>query len=304
MAERTFDLYYPQDTLIDPMGSVIINVNTTADPQFEWVFVNTINAKGAPDRGRKVDIRLIGYRDTTSYKIKYIEQIKRHNSTSQTIGSTSCLHAPDSSVCGGFGPYSINGKRYYIDFIVLYFVNTSVVPQGGSEADYILSGPILSVDTSRCTPDYGIFIAVPMPKTNLGINDPYADATQANSNYSIFTQLPDYTNDLGKFNLLMKYRATTLQTSSPSSYYNSIVLTPSQIVQLTEKTISNGQTSIVAVSEYTPPATPTPLTLRPQLSSSGPFRPKSYLPILLFRYISEDAPTRRVTLSFSFAPVV
>ncbi len=303
MAEKVFKLHYPQNDLVDPMGSIIINVNTTVSPQFEWAYVNYLKGVGPVDASAEVNIRLVGFKDTTSYKIRYLEQITRHNSTSVTVGSSSCLTAPDSSACRGYGPYIIFGKRYFIDFVVLYFVNRTVMPPGGNEADYFIGSPIFSVDNSRCTPDYGIFIAAPKIRLSTladpGI--PYASATHGTASYNLFyPSTPTYTNELGLFNQNIRYRITALTTTSNSSYMDNVILTPSNIIDAVQNVIRNGQTSIVSVKEDN-----SPFILLPQTAGSATnFRPKSYYPFILFRYISEDAPTRRVFLSFSFAPNV
>ena len=297
MAERTFKLHYPQNTLIDPMGSIIINVNTTANPQFEWAYINSLNGVGPVDPSKEVNISLLGFKDTTSYKIRYLENITRHNNTLLTVGSAACLTSPDAVSCQGYGPYIVFGKRYYIDFIVLYFVNRSVVPQGGNEADYYLSSPIFSVDTSRCTPDYGIFIASPKPKTPTNNSDPYIEATAGTGDRKMFATLPSYTNELGFFNQNIKYRITALKSANSNDYMDDVILTPGNIVQALQNTINYGQTSIVSVKDDN-----TPIVLRPQASNTSSFNPQSFLPFILFRYISVDAPTRRVFLSFSFAP--
>ncbi len=301
MAEKTFKLHYPQNELVDPMGSIIINVNTTVSPQFEWAYINRLKGVGPIDPLSEVNINIVGFKDTTSYKIRYLEQIFRHNSTSLTVGSNACLTAPDSQACRGYGPYTIFGKRYFIDFIVLYFVNRTIMPQGGNEADYILGSPIFSVDASRCTPDYGIFIATPKVKlsTLSDNNQPYASATAGIADYNLFSSaMPSYTNDLGFFNANIRYRLTPLTAQSGSSYMDNVILTPSNIVAATQNAINYGQTSIVSVKEDN-----SPFVLVPQMAGNiTTFRPKSYYPFILFRYIREDAPTKRVFLSFSFAP--
>lgn len=304
MPDKIFKLYYPSNTVVDPMGSVIINVNTTVQPQFEWAYVNTIRAVGPVDPNSEVNLNLVGFKDTTSYKIKYLEDIPRHNNPNRTIGSAACLNSPDALSCFGYGPYVVLGRRYYIDFIVLYFVNKTTVPSWGSEEDYYLSSPIFSVDSLRCTPDYGIFIAAPKIKTStLSDNlSPYLEATQGSGDSKMFTNLPSYSNEIGFFNLNIRYRLTALSSDSCDSYMDNVVLTPGNIVNALQNILNYGQTSIVSVMENN-----TPIILKPQPSSSPPnggFEPKSYYPFILFRYISENAPTRRVSLSFSFAPNV
>ena len=293
MADRIFRAYYPNGYLIDPLGSIIINTASTLNPNYQWVVPNQIYSIGLPDPTKPVLLDL-GLKDTVSYKIKFLEVIKRHNNNARFIGSSACLTAPDSVACGGYGPYVINSKRYYIDFFVLYFVNISVVPPDENPADYIISGPTLSVDTSRCTPDYGIFIAAPKIRTSLSS---YLTATSSPSSgydHMFYQQPPEYTNDLGFFNLNISYRLTTVDANN-----NLIenILTPGNIVQATQNTIVNGQTSITCVDENG-----APIPLYPQnVSNFTSFAPKSYYPFIIFRYVSEDAPTRQIFLNFTFA---
>jgi hypothetical protein len=293
MADKIFKAYYPNGYLVDPLGSIIINTGSTLNPNYQWVVNNQIYSVGLPDPAKPVLLDL-GLKDTVSYKIKFLEVIKRHNNNAKFVGSSACLTAPDSVACGGYGPYTINSKRYYIDFFVLYFVNISVVPTGDNPADYIISGPTLSVDTSRCTPDYGIFIAAPKINTS---SSSYLTATSAASNgYTnmFYQQLPEYTNDLGFFNLTISYKFTTVDTSNN---FVQNILTPGNIVQAVQDTISNGQTSITCVDEYD-----APVPLHPQtVSTFTSFAPKSYYPFLIFRYVSEDATTQQVFLNFTFA---
>jgi len=302
MPDKQFKLYYPRNTVIDPMGSIIINTSSQLNPNYEWAYVNYLNAVGEPDPSRPVEVQLIGFKDTTSYKIKYLEFIKRYNSASSYIGSAACLTSPDNISCNGLGPYIINGKRYYIDFVVLYFVNTSVInPSVDDENAFILSNPIFSVDTSRCTPDYGIFIAAPKIKQSV-INDinspPYLLATAGSQNNNMFfNNTPLYSNEIGFFNVAITYRLTVLQSNNTNSFMDNIQLTASNIVLAVQNLINYGQTSITSVSENNGA-----INLKPQYIGNPGFRNQSYYPFILFRYISEDAPTKRVILNFTFAP--
>lgn len=294
MADRVFKAYYPTGYLIDPLGSIIINTNSTLNPNYQWIVANQVYSVGLPDPTKPVVFDL-GLKDTVSYKIKFLETIKRYNNNARFIGSSACLTAPDNVACGGYGPYIINSKRYYIDFFVLYFVNTSVVPQNENPTDYIISGPTLSVDTSRCSPDYGIFIAAPKADTSLS---KYLTATSSaninNDGAMFYPQLPEYTNDLGFFNPNIFYRFTSVDSNSSFIENN---LTPGNIVQAVFNTITFGQTSITCVNKNN-----SPIPLYPQNTNNfTSFSSKSYYPFIIFRYVSEDASTRRVFLNFTFA---
>lgn len=293
MADRTFNVYFPNTALIDPLGSIIINTNTSINPNYQWVVVNSVNSVGIPDPTKQVLLDL-GLKDTVSYKIKFLDSIKRYQSTSSFIGSSACLTDPDSSDCGGYGPYLINSKKYYIDFFVLYFVNTSVPPTPGDIPNYIISGPTLSVDNSRCSPDYGIFIAAPKANTSLS-NYLTATSSLTSNDGNMFTpQLPEYTNDLGFFNTNISYRFTAVNASLN---FTESVLTPGNIVQAAYNTITHGQTSITCVNNSN-----SPIPLYPQATSNPiTFDPQSYYPFVIFRYVSEDAVTKQVFLSFTFA---
>jgi hypothetical protein len=303
MPDRSYAVFYGSDSLIDPLGSVIINVNTTTNPQFEWVFVNEIKGKGNPNFRNGLQNFVAGYRDTVSWKIKFLENIRRHNNPSRTIGSIACLNSPSSPSCGGMGPFLINNKRYYIDFIVLYFANTTVLPSGGNVNDYIIANPIFSVDRNRCDEYYGMFIAVPKIDTSLS-SYPVAKTVSSfgldpdANKKGLFLYEPDYTNDL-VFNTNITYRLTSLFDEDPDSYMDDIQLTPENIVLATKNTIEHGQTSIVSVSSNPSNAS---IVLYPQPTTfPTTFNQRSYLPFVLFRYVSEDAPTRQVFLSFSFS---
>lgn len=293
MADRTFKVYFPNVQLIDPLGSIIINTNTSINPNYQWVVVNKINSVGIPDPTKPVLFDL-GLKDTVSYKIKFLDSIKRYRNTVKFIGSSACLTAPDNVACGGYGPYLINSKKYYIDFFVLYFVNTSVPPTRGDTPNYIISGPTLSVDTSRCTPDYGIFIAAPKSDTTLSTYLTATSSASVNPGAMFYPQLPEYTNDLGYFNLNISYRFTTVDSSLN---FTESTLTPGNIVQAVFNTITFGQTSITCVNKNN-----SPIPLYPQ-STTNPssFAPQSYYPFVIFRYVSEDASTRQVFLNFTFA---
>ncbi|MEM3368607.1 MAG: hypothetical protein QXP88_00730 [Thermoproteota archaeon] len=293
MADRTFKVYFPNVQLIDPLGSIIINTNTTINPNYQWVVVNKINSVGIPDPTKPVLFDL-GLKDTVSYKIKFLDSIKRYQDSVKFIGSSACLTAPDNVACGGYGPYIINSKKYYIDFFVLYFVNTSVVPQNENPADYIISGPTLSVDTSRCSAEYGIFIAAPKSNTALPTYLTATSSASINDGAMFYPQLPEYTNDLGFFNPNISYRFTTVDSSSN---FTENTLTPGNIVQTVLNTITYGQTSITCVNNAN-----SPIALYPQ-STTNPssFAPQSYYPFLIFRYVSEDATTKQIFLNFTFA---
>jgi hypothetical protein len=301
MPDRSYAVFYGSDFLVDPLGSVIININTTVNPQFEWVFVNQIKGKGLPNFQDRLQSFVRGYRDTVSWKIKFLENIKRHNNASQRIGSAVCLSAPSSPSCGGAGPYLINNKRYYIDFIVLYFANTTILPLGADENDYIIVNPIFSVDRGRCDEYYGMFIAVPKIDNTL-TSYPVAKTVsffgsdpQANRK-GIFSSEPAYTNDL-KFNTNITYRLTSLASNDASNYMDNVTLTTENIVQATANTIQYGQTSIIATASNGPS-----VILYPQPQGfPNAYNPRSYLPFIVFRYVREDAPTKQVLLNFSFS---
>jgi hypothetical protein len=301
MPDRSYAVFYGLDSLVDPLGSVIINVNTTVNPQFEWIFVNQIKGGGLPNFQDRLQSFVKGYRDTVSWKIKFLENIKRHNEASSRIGSAACLIAPSSPSCGGVGPYLINNKRYYIDFIVLYFANTTILPSGADVNDYIIANPIFSVEGGRCDEYYGMFIAVPKIDNTL-TSYPIAKAfsffdgdPQANKK-GLFSSEPSYTNDL-KFNTNIAYRLTSLASDDASNYMDNIVLTTENIIQATANTIQYGQTSIIATASNGPS-----VILYPQPQGfPNTYDPRSYLPFIIFRYVREDAPTRQVLLRFSFS---
>lgn len=291
MATRTFKVYYPNQTVVDPLGSIIVNTNTTISPNYQWVVVNNVYSTGTPDTTRMLGDDL-GLKDTVSYKIKFLEVIPRHNNLLSNIGNSACLTNPGSVACMGRGPYIIFNQRYYIDFFVLYFVNTSVIPTGENPADYIITSPIFSVDTSRNAPDYGIFIATPKINPTLS---PYLTAEIGTTEDKMFIgSLPEYSNDIGLFNTSITYLCTPVNSS-----LNPIETTLSvgNIINLVENNINNGQTSIVSIDKNN-----NPIVLQAQTSASPPtFAPQSYYPFILFRYVSENATTRKLSLNFSFA---
>jgi hypothetical protein len=301
MPDRSYAVFYGSEHLVDPLGSIIVNVNTTTNPQFEWVFVNQIKGKGLPDFQNRLQSVVNGYRDTVSWKIKFLENIKRHNDNSKRIGSPACLVDPSSLSCGGVGPFLVNNKRYYVDFIVLYFANTTILPSGGDINDYIIANPIFSVDTSRCDEYYGMFIAVPRIDTTL---DYYPVAKTTNyfgsddnaSKKGLFSSDPIYTNDLF-FNTNITYRLTTLASNDFDIHMDNVILTPQNIVQAVKNTVQYGQASITSVS-----STGQSLILYPQPPTfPNSYDYRSYLPFIIFRYVREDAPTRQISLNFSFS---
>jgi hypothetical protein len=301
MPDRSYAVFYGSDSLVDPLGSIILNVNTTTNPQFEWIFVNQIKGKGNPNFNDRLQVSVRGYRDTVSWKIKFLENIKRHNNPAKRIGSAACLSAPSSPSCNGAGPFLINNKRYYIDFIVLYFANTTIAPISDDPNNYIISNPIFSVDTGRCDEYYGIFIAVPKIDNTLSsypVAKPvthFSGDPDANKK-GLFSHEPEYTNDL-LFNTNISYRITSLSSNDANSYMDNVILTTENIIQAVQNTISYGQTSIIATSHNSPS-----LILYPQPQTfPDSYNPKSFLPFIVFRYVREDAPTRQVLLNFSFS---
>jgi len=301
MPDRSYAVFYGLEYLVDPLGSIIINVNTTTNPQFEWVYLNQIKGRGLPDFQNRLQSIVNGYKDTVSWKIKFLENIKRHNDSSKRIGSPACLVDPSSLSCGGVGPFLINNKRYYVDFIVLYFVNTTILPSGENVNDYIIANPIFSVDTNRCDEYYGMFIAVPRIDTTLD-SYPVAKAisyfsSDSNANKKgMFLSDPVYTNDLF-FNENITYRLTALASNDNNNYMDNVVLSPQNVVRAVKNVVNYGQTSITSVS-----STGSSLILYPQPPSfPSSYDYRSYLPFIVFRYVREDAPTRQVLLNFSFS---
>jgi hypothetical protein len=111
------------------------------------------------------------------------------------------------------------------------------------------------------------------------------------------TNNPTYSNQLGFFNQIIKYRFSVLQSNNTNDFMDNIDPTTGNFVLAVQNLINYGQTSITSVSENNGP-----VNLKPQYNNVPPFRNQTYYPFLLFRYISEDAPTKRVLLNFTFAP--
>ncbi|MEM0333485.1 MAG: hypothetical protein QXX30_03410 [Candidatus Aenigmatarchaeota archaeon] len=295
MPQISYGLFQPDTELIDPMGSIVINVNTNSSPNFQWVVQKKYKAYGDINPFDEIIGQIPGYHDTVSYKVNFLEHIHENNTP---IGISACLTNPDSPSCEGKGPYIILGKRYYIDFRVFYIMNKTVF-SSGDPLDYSIFSPVLSLDYSRCSEHYGFFIAAPKPIPNPDNTVPHLVAKHAPNlqNHSMFSQTPSSTNHLGTLNTNIKYRLTVLNDGNDiNSFWDDVYLTPGNIVLAVQKAITQGQISIIsAMSDNTP------IVLYPQSQTyPNSVNPKSYYPFILFRYISASAPTQRVDFSISF----
>lgn len=297
-----YGLFQPMNEVIDPLGSIIINTNTNQQPILSWVLEKYYKTFGPPDiQGGEIINSIPNYHDTVSYKINFLENIFDPQDDSFSIGSSDCLIDPTSVNCAGKGPFRILNKRYYIDFRIFYIVNKTI-HHSGDPLDNSIFSPILSLDFSRCTEDYGFFIAAPKPKENENSSVPHVIADSSNDyplEHRMFVETPRFTNHLGVLNSEIKYRLTVLNDGTDSnSYWDNVALTPNNIVLAVQKAITQGQTSIVSATDAN-----NAIVLYPQTANfPHNVNPKSYYPFILFRYVSANAATRRIIFSFSFAP--
>lgn len=281
-----FRIYAPQTDVIDPLGSVIINTNTTTAPNYTWLTTHTIKAIG-PVGAALVDERL-PYRNTVSYKIKFLDTIPQYNNNAQFIGDSLCLTSPNT--CSGRGPFYIGPQKYYIDYFFLYFVNTS-----GS----LLYSPLFSVDDDKCDEEYGIFVGA--PKVPAGTNVTLNSTNPALSLLAKNTVA--YTNDLSGIvgpasSVIYKFTTATAVTSGSTTTYTpteAALSSYSAVVNLVQQTINNGQVSIVSEDNNGLPI---------QLNPNGPGAANSYYPFIVFRYVSENASTRQINVNFTFSATV
>ena len=264
-----YALYLGNQSLIDPMGSVIINTSATGNPVYQWVNTSTLNGFGVPTG-------LLGqylpHKDTISYRIKNLEFIPEASNPAAYIGDATCLTSP--STCTKRGPFLIQGRKYYIDFMYIYFVNT------GTD---VLYSPVFSLDSSKCDENYGYFIGV--PKTSPG-----ATATSTGGPIEdLLASDPAYTNDLGSLGLTDVYKFTTLDNTSSNISVN---LDIANIISLVDNTITYGQAPIVAED-----GTGTAITLNTDTGVND-----HYMPAILMRYISENAITKPIDITLRYGP--
>ena len=299
MSTITHNVYLPNTQIIDPLGSIIVNTNTTLSPLFSWVYPNQVKAVGTPDFSSPISSSFQEFKNVSSWKIKYLENIPKYNSSGY-IGSSACLTSPSSPSCEG-GPYKVFGKKYYIDFFVVYIVNTSVVPPGDNASNYYISGPIVAVDPNycsssytRCHEDYGIFLAVPRVLASSTTYPTATDQSVSGNDVGMLSSDIEYTNQL-KFNTNISYRLTVLNSSG--NFMDNITLTTNNILTALENAILYGQTSVSAVK-----SDGSGVLLYPQPSTfPSSYDTRSYYPVVIFRYISENSLTTRVNLTFSIS---
>lgn len=253
--QRTYGLFYPQEFLTDPLGSIVININANESPQFIWVREKKYKSYGPPDLFSKVDNENFVYYDIISQKVQFLEHIFSPQGIFQ-IGSVACISQPDSPSCDGKGPFYILGRRYYIDFRVLYFVNTTKGSSSNPLEESIFN-PILSIEKFRCNEDYGFFIAVPKPFLDNDLNQPLLTASlsvQNSQQKSIFSKLPTYINHIGALNRNIKYRLSVLvDGNNENSLWDDVILTPGNVLEAVKKVIANGQTSVFSTMEDNSP---------------------------------------------------
>lgn len=323
-----FGIFEPETKIKDPMGSVIVNTNATGAPNFEWLYLSEFGGYGNP----KTEVgNILPYSDSVSYKIKLLNQIPKYENinlttttttTSSTTTTTSLAVSPNSNnlfylasdECYSTnaitytnsclnGPFRIGSKLYYIDFRVLYLVNLGDQP---------LYSPLFSVDTRKCTSEYGVFIAAPKVNQNFVV-----DANKVNNRKSMFDFLPKYSNQVDLFNPAMEYKFTVLRSGSvqPNEEITEFgAITKQKLSNLIQQvgglndipSSSLGQTSIIADN-----ASNEPLILTAdkdtsiQLGTSGStLNPGGFYPFILFRYISATAKTAPVEIAFTVAPSI
>lgn len=276
---KAFALYYTNTDAIDPLGSVIINTNTTGSPNYSWLSVNTVKLTGAPGIQSS---NILPYKDTSSYKIKFLDSIIKYNDVSSTVGDSVCISSVNS--CNGTGPFFLNGQRYYIDYLFMYFVNT------GTE---VLYAPTLAVDTSRCSSDYGIFIGAPRVPAGTTVQ-----LTGTPNNSLLNKNTVSYTNDLSGIigpNSSIVYNFSLVDTSniqiaSALPDYLTMVNLVNGLVSISTTTNGGGQTSVIGKDQFN-----APITLNP----NGPVAANSFYPFIIFRYVAENASDRPINVSFS-----
>lgn len=258
-----YEIYLGNQDAIDGMSSVIVNLNATGSPAYQWVTNELIKMYGAPDAPMGA---IIPHGDTVSYKVKNMSEMQEHDATgtTPTWGDDACIASPAS--CNGRGPFNVLGRRYFVDYLYLYFYNTG---------DTTIYSPVFSLDDSKCDENYGYFIGTPRVNTN----------TNASPG-SLITAAPTYTNDLSAIDTSVLYEFTTLNGASENI---ETTLTIPNILTLVDSTIANGQNPTVAEDSA---------------GNAITIQPNEYHPFVLFRYISENAPTRPINISFRFGPYI
>lgn len=253
-----YEIYLGDQTVVDGMGSVIVNLNSTGSPAYTWITQESLAAYGPPTTLLSAGLP---FKDTVSYKIKYMDSIYEHDSLTNLWGDAACLTNP--ATCNGRGPFYVLGKPYYVDYLFMYIVNT------GDEDVYC---PVYSVDSSKCDADFGYFIGSPSVPANTVVGTS-----------TFFTSAPKYTNDLSVLSDSYLFKFTTLD----SSFFNiETTLTVPNILNLVSNTISNGQEPVIGEDVS---------------SSVGvTLTPGDYHPFVLFRYISSVAPTKPINIDFRF----
>jgi len=279
-----FSIFLGTEQATDPLGSVIININSTGTPNYQWVNSNEINSYGPPDITKQLNT-VIPFKDTVAQKIKFIHQIPEKTNQLITVGDLACYTGNVLS-CSKKGPYNIRNQKYYIDFMFMYFVNT------GTENIY---SPVFSVDNSRCDSNYGIILGVPKvpPGTKAEAN--------AMETFPLLVSNPEYTNDLSTVNDDIIYKFTALNDAGTANREGNLQI--DSIVNMVDVLINDlnndrGQQPVIAVNN-----TNNPFTLTPG-GANFTTVPTSFYPFILLRYVSENAPSKRVNINFSFAPIV
>lgn len=263
-----YSVYLGQNSMIDALGSVTINVNSVGSPSYQWVNVSNVFGYGAPGSAMGLSIP---HRDTVSYKIKNLEFLSEANDPGQFVGDTVCLTDPNN--CTGRGPFLINGSKYFIDYMFLYIVNTGDEPVYSPVFSIIGDLPVVN-GAEFCNPEYGYFIGVPQVPVNTNVTT--ADPS------SILAENPLYTNDLGAFGATVSYRFTSVNASQD---FITSTITPSNIITAATSAIEYGQLAIVTLDDQ---------------NTAPELLPGEHYPFVLFRYVSENATTRPIDISFRY----
>lgn len=336
-----FGIYEPLNKVTDPMGSVIINTNATGSPSFEWIYEAKFGGYGVP----KDEVgTILSYSDSVSYKIKLLNQIRKiefanpvtttttttttsttttttgesGTTTTTTSTTTTTTGNPFSATSNSLeflaanacystntllyenclnGPYRIGSKLYYIDFRVLYLVNLGDQP---------IYSPIFSVDTQKCTPDYGIFIAAPKVTSNFVV-----DSNATGGRIPLFKENPKYSNQVDLFRDDTLYKFTVLKQTpgTDGQLTETLPITKQNLTNLIAQvggivdsdTPALGQTSIVSES-----VSGEPIVLSAEKNSTivlnNTLQAGGFYPFIVFRYISATAQTTPVEIAFTVAP--
>jgi hypothetical protein len=263
-----YDLYVGQESMVDVMGSVIININSVGAPSYQWVNTAQVFGYGAP--GVSMGLTL-PHRDTVSYKIKNLEFIPEVDNALQFVGDAACLSDPDT--CSGRGPFLINGSKYLIDYTFLYLVNTGDEPVYSPIFSIVGDLPVVN-GAEFCNPEYGWFIGIPRVPVNTNVTT--LDAA------GLIVEAPGYTNDLGALGTTALYRFTVVDAAQATI---ESTVTPSNLITVTESAIEYGQLATLTLNDQ---------GLAPEIL------PGQHYPIALFRYINENAATRKIDITLRY----